>query len=103
VELNIEQFKEITTKPCHYCDRLTKNLYEAYLREFIDVKKDPRRLKTLLGNGIDRKNNNMGYTIENSLSCCAKCNFMKGKLSYEEFIEQIVTIRNNIVNKHLGE
>lgn len=38
--------------------------------------------------GIDRKNNNEGYTPENSVSCCARHNSIKGEVfNYEQFKE----------------
>lgn len=36
-------------------------------------------------NGIDRLNNDLGYTVENSVSCCEKCNRAKHKMSVSEF------------------
>jgi hypothetical protein len=40
------------------------------------------------GNGIDRLNNEDGYTLENTVSCCEMCNMMKGNLSEYIFIER---------------
>jgi len=45
--------------------------------------------------GIDRVKNNLGYTLENSRSCCEKCNKMKWCWTREEFIEHINLIANN--------
>ena len=36
--------------------------------------------------GIDRINSYGNYEITNCVSCCARCNFMKGSLNYREFI-----------------
>ena len=47
------------------------------------------------GNGIDRIDNNLGYTVQNSISCCKKCNYAKHKMSYDEFIELVTNIYNN--------
>lgn len=38
--------------------------------------------------GIDRKDYRGGYTPDNILSCCKKCNMMKVKLLPEDYIEQ---------------
>lgn len=38
-------------------------------------------------NGIDRKNSNLGYNIDNCVTCCSECNRMKLILSEKEFIE----------------
>jgi hypothetical protein len=39
-------------------------------------------------NGIDRRENSIGYTLANCVSCCGPCNMMKKVLSYAEFIER---------------
>ena len=36
-------------------------------------------------NGIDRKDNSKGYTMENCVSCCKMCNFAKSNYSIEDF------------------
>jgi len=46
-------------------------------------------------NGIDRCNNNKGYTIDNCQSCCADCNFMKNNLDYDIFITRCLLISCN--------
>jgi hypothetical protein len=38
--------------------------------------------------GIDRKINSQGYRIGNVVSCCGRCNRMKGTMSAREFIGQ---------------
>ena len=41
-------------------------------------------------NGIDRKNNDMGYRLDNCVSCCTLCNRRKGGMEYAEFITWIL-------------
>ncbi len=43
-------------------------------------------------NGIDRIDNSIGYILSNAASCCKKCNFMKGSLSSEDFLNQVSLI-----------
>jgi hypothetical protein len=38
--------------------------------------------------GIDRQDNSLDYTLENSVSCCTICNFMKGNLDPRSFIDK---------------
>ena len=38
-------------------------------------------------NGIDRINSNQGYFIENCVSCCGQCNFMKNDKDHDIFIK----------------
>lgn len=37
-------------------------------------------------NGIDRKENQIGYSLDNCVTCCAECNFAKGVLSSSQWI-----------------
>ena len=39
--------------------------------------------------GIDRINNDLGYSIDNCASCCAACNYMKKDYKYDFFIEHL--------------
>lgn len=43
-------------------------------------------------NGIDRYDSSLGYTIDNSRTCCSGCNYMKNKYPYDEFIKNIKNI-----------
>lgn len=43
-------------------------------------------------NGVDRIDNTLGYSKENVVPCCFKCNQLKGKLSVNEFLSHIVKI-----------
>ena len=36
-------------------------------------------------NGIDRKNNNLGYTYDNCVTACTTCNKAKNSMTIEEF------------------
>ena len=42
--------------------------------------------------GIDRLDSNIGYEIDNCVSCCTKCNYMKGVYTYKDFITQCTII-----------
>ncbi len=47
----------------------------------------PARNKVGTGSGLDRKDNDKGYTIDNVVPCCGRCNQIKGnKITYEEMI-----------------
>lgn len=43
-------------------------------------------------NGIDRVNNEKGYTYDNILSCCGDCNFMKKDMSWDFFVVKCARI-----------
>lgn len=50
-------------------------------------------------NGIDRANNSVGYTKDNSLPCCAKCNYIKNKYDKDDFLlwANMVAKRNPVL------
>lgn len=75
-ELSKNEFKELTSSNCHYCGKIPSKIYykEGCKGEY-------------KFNGVDRKDNSRGYTLDNSLPCCWECNNIKSNiLSYEEMI-----------------
>ena len=64
--INFEDFCEIITKPCHYCNDIIEG-------------------ET---NGIDRLNNDIDYTLENCVPCCEICNRMKHFYHPTFFVEK---------------
>lgn len=82
---------------CYYCGCVPqRKLFRA----------DRRSSKVWFVNGIDRLNNNLGYTITNSVPCCKFCNMAKSTLTSTRFINKVkdiyehLTLQNeyNIVN-----
>lgn len=43
-------------------------------------------------NGIDRKDNALGYLADNVVACCGKCNLMKGTRTEVDFLEHAMAI-----------
>lgn len=65
--LSIEEYTNIVSRPCAYCGDVGKV-------------------------GVDRIDNSIGYTKENSTSCCKMCNYMKNKHSVMDFLSHIKKI-----------
>jgi len=78
VELTFEEFLEtIKKKECHYCG--IDLIYEEYSRVWGKTNSRAHQL--------DRKDNNLGYTKENVVTCCWECNRLKSdRFTYEEFL-----------------
>lgn len=68
-ELTLEQFTLIISQPCNYCGSPGPN-------------------------GIDRKNNDDGYTLNNSVPCCFRCNKIKMDYSVEEMFHHLIKMVN---------
>ena len=54
-ELSREEYEALVSHPCHYCDGPLNSW----------------------GLGLDRKNNRLGYTLDNVLPCCKDCNLVR--------------------------
>ena len=64
--LTIEEFDTLKTYNCYYCGKEPSEEHH---------------------NGIDRFDNNIGYNLENCVSCCRECNQMKITMSFDDFID----------------
>lgn len=69
-----EDFLNIIKLPCYYCNRSDVRI------------------------GVDRYYNNIGYELYNCKPCCQICNFMKGRLPADVFIDQSKLIAKNHVD-----
>ena len=81
-DLTYEQFSELIRSPCHYCGGLPTK----------EVRTRRHASKYIAVNGIDRRNNSIGYTPDNCVPCCSSCNFLKGTLDEAEFKDKIQRI-----------
>lgn len=79
VSLTREQFESLSKEICYYCQGR------------LDV-------DTGWGTHLDRLDNSIGYTLENSMSCCHFCNRIKQDLltaeETKEIIKLIIQLRN---------
>lgn len=74
-QLTKEVFCDLIKKNCHYCGEINEE------KKF---------------NGVDRSDSTQGYFIENCVSCCSLCNYLKHKMSVETFLKRI----QHIVSYH---
>ena len=65
-EISQEDFILLVKSPCNYCGIIQEKGF----------------------NGIDRLNSSVGYVKNNCVSCCAMCNYMKGCLNKDIFIQR---------------
>lgn len=86
LEFNLpkELFKSLINGNCYYCGKIPVQCLETNAGSFI------------IYNGIDRINNSVGYIKTNVVSCCKKCNLVKGALPFDEFRDWIINVYNRI-------
>lgn len=80
-DLTEDYFKKLINKNCYYCGNEPNNISRS-------------RKNIYIYNGIDRIDNNKGYTIENSIPCCLWCNYAKRERSVEDFEKWIEKLYN---------
>ena len=64
-EITIDEYKSIVQLPCHYCTIIQEKGF----------------------NGMDRLDSGKGYVVDNVVSCCEMCNYMKKCLSPDVFVK----------------
>jgi hypothetical protein len=84
--LTLEEFRNLTSRSCYYCNQKPKQIKKS-------------TYFTYIYNGLDRINSDLGYTIDNIVPCCKKCNYAKGNLSTNDFYHHIQQIYENIKNR----
>ncbi|AGE51991.1 hypothetical protein PBCVCVM1_876R [Paramecium bursaria Chlorella virus CVM-1] len=82
-ELSKTEFDNLQKGNCFYCRRMYINNVHT--------------------NGIDRKDNTIGYSLDNCVSCCGDCNYSKGKQDRETFERQckLIANKNTIVPQNI--
>lgn len=76
--LTRKQFRDLVKAPCHYCGR-TETKTMRRVNNFGNAYE-------YRCNGVDRYDNDQGYTPENCVPCCEDCNRAKLQMSAEAFI-----------------
>lgn len=71
VHITKDLHAQIVSCPCHYCMHPPTPTHRT---------------------GVDRVDSSGAYTPSNCVPCCCICNFMKGTMTYDAFIAQILGI-----------
>lgn len=85
--LSKEDARKLFKGTCFYCGKPPSQIFhhKKYNGEFVY-------------NGIDRKDNVKGYSIENCVSCCSFCNYTKNNTPFNDFIKWIRTVDETTKN-----
>jgi hypothetical protein len=77
--LDFDYFIKLLSMNCFYCGSEPNNWYK-------------KTYYNVVYNGIDRRDNSKGYTLDNSVSCCKMCNIAKNNNSEDDFMNWIKRI-----------
>ena len=80
-ELSIDVALRLLKGDCYYCGEKPSNGKRLHKQD------EPTYF-----NGIDRKDPSIGYVVDNCVTCCTRCNYMKGSMTAEEFLSVVKTI-----------
>lgn len=83
LEFNLleKDFIELTSKTCYYCGSEPSN------------RSGSKKNKGYYNyNGLDRVNNELGYKLDNIVTCCKDCNLAKRQLTVTEFLNLVKKI-----------
>lgn len=79
-ELTLDTFRALVCSSCFYCGDLPSKPRIGY--------RGVRRTKSAPVHGVDRKDNDAGYVLDNCVPCCSGCNYMKKNHSISDFIDR---------------
>lgn len=82
--LTLEQFRKITSLPCHYCGAAPAPRSRPDKKSKLSQK--------FISSGVDRVDNAVGYVPENCVPCCYTCNIMKRSHSVSAFLAHVKRI-----------
>lgn len=87
-DLTREEFRKLVTADCSYCGAKPSQKSQNGSSE------RNHRHTRFFYNGVDRINNDLGYSPSNTVSCCGICNKAKSQMSYEQFREWIARVHS---------
>lgn len=80
--ISLQEYLTMISGDCHYCGCKPNQVAIVNGKRFIH-------------NGIDRIDSTRGYTQDNIVPCCTKCNMAKGSLTKDEFLQLVNDIFYN--------
>lgn len=97
-EVTLEEFQELCSKNCFYCDAAPKRRNKYYRSDGTRNKCNPTATARaadrawIVSNGVDRLDSSAGYTLNNCVPCCDVCNTMKSDMSVDTFLKHVGNI-----------
>lgn len=88
--IDLEDFVRLARSNCSYCGVAPSQ----------KVPSNAENGSGLLYNGLDRVDNNLGYTLGNTVPACKRCNLAKHTMTIEEWqewVKRIITYRSSLL------
>lgn len=81
--LTAEEFYKITAGDCEYCCAPPSNVFNLKYKGT----QESRGGTPFIYNGIDRSDSSLGYSLDNCVPSCRRCNLAKNDMTVAEFRE----------------
>ncbi|MBT6050762.1 MAG: hypothetical protein HOG49_28500 [Candidatus Scalindua sp.] len=89
-DLSVKDLRSFLQQDCFYCGSKPNNRHRN---------KRKKMIYDYMYNGIDRKDNKKGYSLDNCVPCCKICNRAKDVMSLKEFEEWIKSVHKKFAKK----
>ncbi len=90
-----ETWNTVVFNPCRYCGKI--DIRNGVRGDGLDWGEEEISKYDVAINGVDRLDSTKDYSPENSVPCCAMCNYMKRQYSETDFLNHI-----NKIYRHLN-
>jgi len=94
-EIKLDEFRYLCQQNCYYCDSPPSNLI-TYRGQ------NSFTFRYFMYSGLDRLNNEIGYTRQNVVPCCIICNRAKNSMPFKDFIDwlnKLTDYRQRMMNE----
>lgn len=98
-DLSLDDFLILSQKNCYYCNDTPKNLRNIAKQNsanYCEISKNNKDYDFIY-NGLDRIDSSMPHNKNNVVTSCITCNWMKNNLSYNDFMNKIISIYTNFI------
>lgn len=90
--LTFEQFYDLSSKNCFYCNKAPSNSFNCYDKT---ATKERRDKAWFIYSGLDRIDSSLSHNIDNVVPCCWECNYSKSNYSQKEFYDFIIKLTSH--------
>jgi 5-methylcytosine-specific restriction endonuclease McrA len=93
VGLTFDEYRVMIHEPCHYCG----DVDSGQTGDNMGISET-----TVKHNGIDRIDSDLGYTLENCVPCCRRCNLAKNDMGRDDFLLWISRVYEHLKRQNAG-
>jgi len=99
-DISFDKFLELSQQDCYHCGGKVQDTGSNKVRRVTKLIDGKRTVTEEVAcsfqyHGLDRIDNNKGHYLNNTVPCCAPCNYLRGDRDLPAFLEHITKIVDN--------